>query len=201
VTTADWRKFETEVGSSFIRAGYKVRQNPKTAGSRQIDAYAQNGQLRILIEAKAQKRNLTVKDVDEIRSRLSRTPADVVGALFTTSGISPGAIQEIEQDHAREILVFGGREVRFIPACAGNTWSPTTVSNHSPVHPRVCGEHAAGWEFDWVFVGSSPRVRGTPRLPRRPIHCSRFIPACAGNTVKSNSMKLQIFHDVKEPHR
>ena len=33
------------------------------------------------------------------------------------------------------------------------------------VHPRVCGEHAASAAGAIRFTGSSPRVRGTPRLP------------------------------------
>ena len=31
--------------------------------------------------------------------------------------------------------------MRFIPACAGNTWFPRRQDSQFPVHPRVCGEH------------------------------------------------------------
>src|SRR5258708_13839806 len=85
--------------------------NPRAAVPRQTDAYAQDDTIRILIEAKAQKRNVTIADVEDLRSRLNRTPHDVVGALFTTAGISDRAVQSIEQEHVREILVFVGPEI------------------------------------------------------------------------------------------
>ncbi len=50
------------------------------------------------------------------------------------------------------------------------------------VHPRVCGEHLSGLLGGAAKAGSSPRVRGTPRSADRSSWCSRFIPACAGNT-------------------
>ena len=53
-----------------------------------------------------------------------------------------------------------------------------------PVHPRACGEHAAGALRLLAIIGSSPRLRGTLSNVRRinPIH--RFIPAPAGNTTR-----------------
>ena len=73
--------------------------------------------------------------------------------------------------------------LRFIPACAGNTPAVSCRPHTGPVHPRVCGEHSVHSLFEWPFIGSSPRVRGTrrPWTPRTPRF--RFIPACAGNTV------------------
>ena len=83
-----------------------------------------------------------------------------------------------EQDHDRQERGSGGGSsprvrgtesiqpgravvLRFIPACAGNSWSKTRPRNRVPVHPRVCGEqfHLLKSEID--FDGSSPRVRGT----------------------------------------
>ena len=92
---------------------------------------------------------------------------------------------------------------RFIPACAGNSYRQQHCGCDKPVHPRVCGElPRAPWRGA-SLVGSSPRVRGTPRAansrraapavhPRvcgelaalaspAPRH-ERFIPACAGNS-------------------
>jgi hypothetical protein len=99
------------VGAFFTRAGFRVEMNPRAAVPRQTDANAQDDTIRILIEAKAQKRNVTIADVEDLRSRLNRTPHDVVGALFTTAGISDRAVQSIEQEHVREILVFVGPEI------------------------------------------------------------------------------------------
>ena len=91
---------------------------------------------------------------------------------------------------------------RFIPACAGNTFTTSSRNCASPVHPRVCGEHFLTVSRISAASGSSPRVRGTPRRRRglryhggssprvRGTHQARrarldlvrFIPACAGNT-------------------
>ena len=72
--------------------------------------------------------------------------------------------------------------VRFIPACAGNTESPIPGSWRAPVHPRVCGEHRRSRTLSKPPGGSSPRVRGTHRSGCLRRRRSRFIPACAGNT-------------------
>ena len=74
---------------------------------------------------------------------------------------------------------------RFIPACAGNSRSASSVASTPPVHPRVCGEQPLSLHPRQAEAGSSPRVRGTARsvsasMPRR-----RFIPACAGNSPGS----------------
>ena len=97
---------------------------------------------------------------------------------------------------------------RFIPACAGNTVSPSAVSRRRSVHPRVCGEHTASSMRRPPGIGSSPRVRGTPCQPpfiifhysvhprvcgehvgvrRRQAAGKRFIPACAGNTERTTA--------------
>ena len=50
---------------------------------------------------------------------------------------------------------------RFIPACAGNIDARCRRQRHTPVHPRVCGEHAVRVDVRVGQRGSSPRVRGT----------------------------------------
>ena len=52
-------------------------------------------------------------------------------------------------------------DVRFIPACAGNTSPNRGGRTFDAVHPRVCGEHLAGHPKIQCLGGSSPRVRGT----------------------------------------
>ena len=78
----------------------------------------------------------------------------------------------------------GVQRPRFIPACAGNTMSPTNCALVVPVHPRVCGEHAVLIDIAKAAAGSSPRVRGTRHHVRHVRHEQRFIPACAGNTER-----------------
>ena len=71
--------------------------------------------------------------------------------------------------------------IRFIPACAGNSFRSVSVCFCVAVHPRVCGEqtgHTSGLSF---AAGSSPRVRGTGERQAAIVARIRFIPACAGN--------------------
>ncbi len=71
---------------------------------------------------------------------------------------------------------------RFIPAPAGNTTPRTTSPITCAVHPRACGEHFGASCSPGAVRGSSPRLRGTHLQAQALEHCSRFIPAPAGNT-------------------
>ena len=79
--------------------------------------------------------------------------------------------------------------IRFIPACAGNTKASFAIGTHYPVHPRVCGEHTGADVMGFFNCGSSPRVRGTPISQKKAGQRCRFIPACAGNTLRPASDK------------
>ena len=72
---------------------------------------------------------------------------------------------------------------RFIPACAGNSASFTHFPASYSVHPRVCGEQSAVGPGDRLSRGSSPRVRGTVLTKKHTCGGTRFIPACAGNSL------------------
>ena len=78
------------------------------------------------------------------------------------------------------------REIRFIPACAGNSPSGLPVAvRRLGSSPRVRGTRANRLRGLRRVGGSSPRVRGTrPRRRGRHATC-RFIPACAGNSPSS----------------
>ena len=82
----------------------------------------------------------------------------------------------------RALAVGNVERQRFIPACAGNSPPRGCRQPQSPVHPRVCGELEIVAATDDPYRGSSPRVRGTPRLRGRGVLRDRFIPACAGNS-------------------
>ena len=72
---------------------------------------------------------------------------------------------------------------RFIPAPAGNTPCHQAAPRTTTVHPRACGEHTNTAQSRSVNAGSSPRLRGTPRLRVPQPRDGRFIPAPAGNTL------------------
>ncbi len=104
--------------------------------------------------------------------------APATGAASKTYGSSP----RVRGTHVREGVRPGS--MRFIPACAGNTATSRQRGGTSAVHPRVCGEHSFRRDDYVDDYGSSPRVRGTLRVKRRVEHRLRFIPACAGNTLR-----------------
>ena len=80
-------------------------------------------------------------------------------------------------------LILDAYAVRFIPAYAGNTCCYLSRVRHSPVHPRVCGEHRGYNSWDGKGLGSSPRMRGTHLATGASAKTARFIPAYAGNTL------------------
>ena len=79
---------------------------------------------------------------------------------------------------------FCSPQNRFIPACAGNSIELNKPIICSPVHPRLRGElrfHLLGARF---LIGSSPLARGTRLNTLGSRFFRRFIPACAGNSLK-----------------
>ena len=72
---------------------------------------------------------------------------------------------------------------RSIPACAGETSSPTCARPVGWVYPRVCGGNPNSLVNPFPPQGLSPRVRGKPDTPRYPHRRDRSIPACAGETL------------------
>ena len=74
------------------------------------------------------------------------------------------------------------QQVRLIPACAGKTRKSTSQGSRTPAHPRVCGENIGDTLPVKVLEGSSPRVRGKPRIRMNEMMPTRLIPACAGKT-------------------
>ena len=72
---------------------------------------------------------------------------------------------------------------RFIPACAGNSPRARSKARSATVHPRVCGEQYPTHITHSLWVGSSPRVRGTALVQFLAVTNNRFIPACAGNSI------------------
>ena len=74
---------------------------------------------------------------------------------------------------------------RIIPAHAGQT-SPCQVTTRRVLdHPRACGANSIATIMKGVTAGSSPRMRGKPRLKATGVQPQRIIPAHAGQTSKS----------------
>ncbi len=76
---------------------------------------------------------------------------------------------------------------RFIPASAGNTPPPPQRGQRAAVHPRERGEHQPGAFSGLALRGSSPRARGTRHHAGWSQRPRRFIPASAGNTLRSGT--------------
>ena len=73
---------------------------------------------------------------------------------------------------------------RFIPACAGNSIFLITLSISFRVHPRLRGELGGRHTHRTFGSGSSPLARGTRIVAVVKGAVFRFIPACAGNSLK-----------------
>ena len=79
---------------------------------------------------------------------------------------------------------------RSIPACAGEPWAAAAAGFAKVVYPRVCGGtlglrcHLLGG------MGLSPRVRGNPKPPTKPLPPARSIPACAGEPQAVVSLRV-----------
>jgi hypothetical protein len=106
--------FEKVLGEQLTADGFIVHVNPKTARPRQTDLLAIRESEHFLIEAKWRKRSIDIGDVDSLRMRLNRIPSDIVGCIFNMSGYSSRAITQVENDRAREILLFNAAEINSI---------------------------------------------------------------------------------------
>ncbi len=77
---------------------------------------------------------------------------------------------------------FRFRNIRFIPAGAGNTTRKLAGLPATSVYPRWRGEHVSSAAVSNIFSGLSPLARGTRFRPGDNTKITRFIPAGAGNT-------------------
>ena len=75
-----------------------------------------------------------------------------------------------------------GEPSGLIPTYAGNTGRVASVACCARAHPHVCGEHLEARELAAMFLGSSPRMRGTPASAGVGDLPYGLIPTYAGNT-------------------
>ena len=79
------------------------------------------------------------------------------------------------------------RQLRFIPAWAGNANDTRQPTPPHPVHPRVGGERDDKQLHFIASCGSSPRGRGTLATTQLTAGSGRFIPAWAGNAIRARA--------------
>ena len=72
----------------------------------------------------------------------------------------------------------------LIPTYAGNTLANQIIFSHERAHPHVCGEHWHTSSLKHTSPGSSPRMRGTPRIFFANPCSMGLIPTYAGNTFR-----------------
>ena len=82
------------------------------------------------------------------------------------------------------------RKPGIIPAYAGNTYLQYIQVANPRDHPRVCGEHPSQTPETLLNVGSSPRMRGTQAAGVSDSGGAGIIPAYAGNTSPTITMRL-----------
>ena len=164
---ARWRQYISTVGSSPHARGTAVSGHAVADVARFIPACAGNSHaMRFLPTNPA------------VHPRMRGEQKIICSSASTADGSSP---------HARgtgSVAVVIAPERRFIPACAGNSQRPFSRCCSGPVHPRMRGEqHECHLELGGA-VGSSPHARGTAGAEMRKVGISRFIPACAGNSLR-----------------
>ena len=74
--------------------------------------------------------------------------------------------------------------IRIIPAYAGSTASPPSMTAVRRDHPRIRGEHLRGFLEVPGYGGSSPHTRGAHKPFEVGDVFSRIIPAYAGSTSR-----------------
>ena len=114
------------------------------------------------------------------------------GEHISSAGAASEAIGSSPRGRGTQSILIALPPVgRFIPARAGNTVAPRRARRSDPVHPRAGGEHGPWVTAIVVHAGSSPRGRGTHGPPELPLDWHRFIPARAGNTMKTQQWAIQ----------
>ncbi len=103
-----------------------------------------------------------------------------ISNIFWLCGLSPLARGTLIADSTTAMLM------RFIPAGAGNTRLAPSCVRSLPVYPRWRGEHINPQNPLMKNIGLSPLARGTPTELRKTCFLSRFIPAGAGNTLRTH---------------
>ena len=164
---AGYESHNAVIGSSPLARGTPGRSNRDSRQCRFIPACAGNSFLSPLS-------GLTISVHPRLRGELFYV-GTAAKNNFGSSPLARGTPVTFERVPSRW---------RFIPACAGNSQIGVTKTGFPTVHPRLRGELIYPSYFSIIQFGSSPLARGT-RLGGYDGELSdRFIPACAGNSLK-----------------
>jgi hypothetical protein len=145
------RLFEPFISQILEEEGYSVSFNPKSAPPRQTDLFALREEHSFLIEAKWLRKPAHVGHVSSVRERLRKCPPGVYGCIFSMSGYTAEAIQEMCNDRNPEIVLFNGTEIRGI---ASGALSFTALLERKKKEIR---RNAVAWFSDWT----PEKVKGT----------------------------------------
>lgn len=104
-------EFERLIADLFRRAHFRVDRAPSAARPRQTDLLATGTKDTFLIECKWRKRRAGSEDVDGLRSRLDRIPGPTTGILISVSGFTKDAVDEVEGERSKPILLFAEEEL------------------------------------------------------------------------------------------
>ena len=85
------------------------------------------------------------------------------------------------------------RQLRIIPALAGNTQNDRSTREGCQDHPRSRGEYSVLGAMSPTGFGSSPLSRGIPPIGGEDTQLVRIIPALAGNTWRSGAVTTVIW--------
>jgi hypothetical protein len=110
-THARGRRFEGLIARLFEHARFKVNVNPLTARPRQSDLLARSGRDVYLVETKWTKAKANVDDIDSLFRRLEDTPATVAGVLISVSGFTKTAVERVEAQRSRPVLLVDRAEL------------------------------------------------------------------------------------------
>lgn len=112
------RLFEPFISQILEEEGFNVSLNPKSATPRQTDLFASREGQSFLVDAKWLRNPAHVGHVSAVRERLRKCPPDMFGCMFSMSGYTASAIQEVCRDRSPEILLFRENEIRGIASSA-----------------------------------------------------------------------------------
>lgn len=107
-------EFQRLVESLFAREHFTVKSSPGLAPDRQIDLIATRHDESYLIETKWWRRPLGPNAIGALLHRLSSAPPSTIGLLVGYSGFTQGAINRVEAETDRPILLVSGAELERI---------------------------------------------------------------------------------------